>query len=67
MCPSEHEAVIKLELNGNCSSPTLPTSSETYAYPKGKHNGAVGPKYASKTKRYKKANSLVNSTWKKSC
>ena len=27
------------------SSP--PTSSETYPYPKGEHNGAVGPKYAS--------------------
>ena len=47
MCPSEHEAVIKLELKENCSSPTLPTSSETYPYPKGEHNGAVGPKYAS--------------------
>ena len=23
------------------------TSSETYPYPKGKHNGAKGPKYAS--------------------
>ena len=40
MCPSEHEAII-------CSSHTLPTSSETYPYPKGEHNGAVGPKYAS--------------------
>ena len=50
MCPSEHEAVIKLELKENCSSPTLPTSSETYPYPKGEHNGAIGPKYASKYK-----------------
>ena len=40
MCPSEHEAII-------CRSHTLPTSSETYPYPKGEHNGAVGPKYAS--------------------
>ena len=40
MCPSEHEAVI-------CSSHTLPTSFETYPYPKGEHNGAVSPKYAS--------------------
>ena len=47
MCPSEHEAVIKLELKENCSSPTLPTSSETYPYPKGEHNGALGHKYAS--------------------
>ena len=30
----------------NCSS-HLRTSSETYPYPKGEHNGAVGPKYAS--------------------
>ena len=50
MCPSEHEAVIKLELKENSSSPTLPTSSETYPYPKGEHNGAVGPKYASNYK-----------------
>ena len=42
MCPSEHEAII-------CSSHTLPTSSETYQYPKGEHNWAVGPKYASYT------------------
>ena len=47
MCPSKHEAGIKLELKENYSSLTLPTSSETYPYPKGEHNGAVGPKYAS--------------------
>ena len=40
MCPSKHEAVI-------CSSHTSPTSSETYPYPNGEHNGAIGPKYAS--------------------
>ena len=45
-CPSEHEVVIKLELKENCSSPTLPTSSKTYPYPKCEHNGAVGSKYA---------------------
>ena len=39
MCPSEHEAGF-----------TPPTSSETYPYPKGEHNGAEGPKYASLSK-----------------
>ena len=55
MCPSEHELKviqnwtmlisITLELKHNCCS-HLRTSSETYPYPKGEHNGAVGPKYA---------------------
>ena len=27
-----------------------PTSSKTYPYPEGEHNGAVGPKYASEYK-----------------
>ena len=44
MCPSEHEAGFSLELKEKCSSPT---SSETYPYPKGEHNGAIGPKDAS--------------------
>ena len=34
------------ELKHNCSS-HLRTSSETNPYPKGEHNGAIGPKYAS--------------------
>ena len=46
-CPSEHKAGINLELKQNCSSHTPPTSSKTYPYPKGEHNGAEGPKYAS--------------------
>ena len=56
-CPSEHDAMCpsehKLELGWNsiCSShkvlPTPPTRSKIYPYPKGEHNGAVGPKYAS--------------------
>ena len=51
MCPSEHK--LELSWNSNCGShkglPIPPTSSKTYPYPKGEHNGAVGPKYASKT------------------
>ena len=38
-----------LELKHKCSS-QLRTSSETYPNPKGEHNGAIGPKYASKIK-----------------
>ena len=62
-CPSEYTAICPSEqipqkvsfgtcigsyseLKHNCSS-HLRTSSETYPYPKGEHNGAVGPKYAS--------------------
>ena len=50
---------MKLELSWNwkksavltlISSP--PTSSKTYPYPKGEHNGAVGPKYASMINSY---------------
>ena len=47
MCPSEPEVGIKLELKENCSSHLRVFPSKTYPYLKGKHNGAVGPKYAS--------------------
>ena len=40
-CPSEHEAGIETNLQV-AGSETYP-----YPYPKGDHNGAVGPKYAS--------------------
>ena len=46
MCPSEHEAGIKLELKKLQFSHKGP-SSKTYPYPEGEDNGAVGPKYAS--------------------
>ena len=38
---------MKLELRNRGSRFTPPTSSETNPYPKGEHNGAEGPKYAS--------------------
>jgi hypothetical protein len=37
MCPSEHEAGIKLELKQNCSSHIRVLFSKTYSYPKGEH------------------------------
>ena len=43
---------MKLELRSRGSQFTPPTSSETNPYPKGEHNGAEGPKYASTYNTY---------------
>ena len=48
MCPSEHDAGIELELKENCSYhigvlPSNYLQNLPVAYPKGEHNGAIGP------------------------
>ena len=47
-CPSEHNVMCPYEHIKMCPYKHPPQiSSKTYPYPKGEHNGAVGPKYAS--------------------